>query len=180
MDAVIIFFRMPGAVLIVPYDPNWPIMFERLRGCLSAAVGDLAVAIEQVGSTAVPGLASKPILDIDIVVRSEPDVGEVIVRLGEFGYNHRGDLGIRGREAFHSPRDIFHHHLYLVAQDSEPLRNHIRFRDYLRANPRTAEDYQRLKQALAEFFRDDREGYTNGKAEFVQDVLRRASETLSA
>ena len=142
-------------------------MFLRLRSSLSAALGDVAIAVEHVGSTAVPGLASKPILDVDVVVSSATEVAQAIRRLGELGYQHVGDQGVTGREAFESPHDSCPHHLYLVVRGSEPLRNHIRFRDYLRTHPHTAREYERLKHKLAEQFREDREGYTQGKAEFV-------------
>jgi len=153
-------------------------MFLRLRSSLSAALGDVAIAVEHVGSTAVPGLASKPILDVDVVVRSASDIVEAIRRLGEFGYQHVGDQGVTGREAFESPRDSCPHHLYVVVRGSDPLRNHIQFRDYLRTHPHRVMEYERLKHKLAEQFREDREGYTRGKTEFVEKVLRLARKTV--
>jgi GrpB-like predicted nucleotidyltransferase (UPF0157 family) len=165
-------------ILIVAYDATWPIAFEKLRGCLLAALGEVAVTIEHVGSTAVLGLAAKAILDVDVVVRSASDAGEAIRRLGEFGYQHLGDQGIRGREAFNRPPDTAPHHLYVVVQGSEPLRNHIQFRDYLRAHPEKAKEYQRLKQTLAAHFRDDRDGYTEAKTEFVRVALRQECAIL--
>ena len=166
---------MTEPIRIVAYDPEWPAMFERVRCCLGSAVGDIAVAIEHVGSTAVPGLAAKPIIDIDIVVRCAADVAEGIRRLGEYGYVHKGDLGVRGREAFATPRDRVPHHLYLVVQGSEAHLNHLEFRDYLRSHPERAQEYSALKKRLAACFGDDRVGYTGAKAAFVEDILRRAA-----
>jgi GrpB-like predicted nucleotidyltransferase (UPF0157 family) len=167
---------MAEPICVVAYNPEWPAMFERMCHCLQLFLGDVAVAIEHVGSTAVPGLAAKPILDIDVVVRTRSEVAEGIRRLGEDGYVHRGDLGVRGREAFTNPPDRTRHHLYLVVQGSEALQNHLEFRDYLRSHPETAEEYGALKKVLAARFRDDREGYNLAKTQFVTDVLRRAAE----
>jgi GrpB-like predicted nucleotidyltransferase (UPF0157 family) len=167
---------VPDPVLIVPYDPRWPIQFAELCQRYIAALGDLVVTVEHVGSTAVPGLSAKPILDIDIVVRSTSDVAEAIRRLGTLGYRHLGDLGISGREAFDNPDKTPAYHLYLVVDGSEPHRNHIQFRDYLREHSETVQEYQRLKHELASRFAADRDGYTKAKSEFVQMILRRCNQ----
>jgi GrpB-like predicted nucleotidyltransferase (UPF0157 family) len=120
---------MPGPVLIVDYDPHWPDLFEELRAPVVAALGDLIVCVEHVGSTAVPGLAAKPIIDMDVVVPSVADIPEAIRRLAILGYVHRGDLGISGREALTSPAGKPSHHLYVCALDSEELRRHRSLRD---------------------------------------------------
>jgi GrpB-like predicted nucleotidyltransferase (UPF0157 family) len=91
-------------VLVVDYDPSWPDVFEVLRRPVWAAVRDVAVSVEHVGSTAVPGLAAKPIIDIDVVVASSDSLSKAIGRLATLGYIHRGDLGIDDREAFDSPQ----------------------------------------------------------------------------
>ena len=93
---------MPDPIVIVDYSPAWPLEFERLRDRVAAAVGNLAVAIEHVGSTAVPGLAAKPVIDLVIVVEPE-DVQAAIDRLTVIGYVHQGNLGVEGREAFRRP-----------------------------------------------------------------------------
>src|SRR5262245_23285042 len=90
---------MPGPVILVDYDPRWPDLCEQLRAAVAEVLGDLVVIVEHVGSTAVPGLAAKPIIDIDVVVPSLADIPEAIRRLAILGYVHRGDLGIPGREA---------------------------------------------------------------------------------
>ena len=148
--------------------------FARVRLRLLTAVKDFAVAVEHVGSTAVPGLVGKPILDIDVVVCSQFQVPLAIDRLVEIGYKPLGDLGIAGREAFASLSNTPVHHLYVVVQDGEPWRNHIQFRDYLREHAEAAEAYASLKRSLAEKFRNNREGYTEAKTEFVHKILRMA------
>jgi GrpB-like predicted nucleotidyltransferase (UPF0157 family) len=169
--------RLGEAIQIVDYDPAWETEFARLRLQLLNAVKHLAVTVEHVGSTAVPGLAAKPILDIDVVLNASHQLSEVIVRLAEIGYHHQGDLGITGREAFASPSNTPAHHLYVVVRGSEPWRNHVLFRDYLREHPERAHAYATLKRSLAERFRNDREKYTEGKTEFITRVLRRAANT---
>jgi GrpB-like predicted nucleotidyltransferase (UPF0157 family) len=132
----------------------------------------LAVAIEHVGSTAVPGLPAKPIIDIDVVVPSSSDVPEAIARLATIGYVHRGDLGIAGREVFAAPSGTPPHHLYVCPADGAELARHRFFRDYLISHPEIASAYGSLKKAAAEQHRDDRAAYIEAKSEFVAGVLR--------
>jgi GrpB-like predicted nucleotidyltransferase (UPF0157 family) len=166
---------MPGPVIIVDYDPHWPDLFEELRAPVVAALGDLVFIVEHVGSTAVPGLAAKPIIDMDVVVPSVADIPEAIGRLAILGYVHRGDLGIPGREAFISPAGKSRHHLYVCALGSEELRRHRSFRDYLLTHPDDARAYGALKKAAALRFAEDRAAYTEAKTRFVEAVLQRAS-----
>ena len=173
-------------VVIVDYDPQWPVLFAELRAVLWAALGDVALAIEHVGSTSVPGLAAKPIIDLDVVIEFTARLPDAIRCLAGLGYSHEGDKGIPGREAFAragpdvprngTGRTWPHQHLYACAQDSTELARQLAFRDYLRAHPDAALAYERLKRQLAEKFRDDRDAYCDGKSTFVEEVLRRARE----
>jgi len=146
---------MPDPIVIVDYSPAWPLEFERLRDRAAAVVGNLAIAIEHVGSTAVPGLAAKPVIDLVIVVEPE-DVQAAIDRLTVIGYVHQGNLGVEGREAFGVPEGERRHHLYVSPTDSEELRAQLAFRNRLRADPELAAEYEALKRGLAWRFRDDR------------------------
>lgn len=161
---------------IVPYDSRWPEVFEEIRRRVATALGDVAIAIEHVGSTAVPGLAAKPVVDLDVVVRSVEDVPMAIARLQPLGYVREGDLGIPGREAFRAPPGTPSHHLYVCAQDSIALQRHLRLRDYLRTHPGAAAAYADLKRELAVRFRDDRDGYTEAKIEFIEAALQAFSD----
>jgi len=171
----------PAPVVVVPYDPTWPAKFEALRTALASALGDVAWAIHHVGSTAVPGLPAKPILDVDVEIASREDLVECIRRLARLGYRPLGDLGIAGREAFERdgpdvPRDGRgrswpEHHLYVCASDAAELRRHLLLRDFLRANPARAAGYAALKQSLAARYREDREGYTRGKSDLIASML---------
>jgi GrpB-like predicted nucleotidyltransferase (UPF0157 family) len=168
-------------VQIVEYDPQWPLEFERLKGVLWNTLGELAESIEHVGSTSVPGLAAKPILDVDVVIGSRQQLPAVVEKLAGLGYVHVGDQGIAGREALDRlgrdvPRDgagwpWMEHHLYVCARDSRELARHLFFRDYLRQNPQARDEYAALKRDLARRFRDEREAYTQAKTAFVEGVL---------
>ena len=165
---------MADPIVVVDYDESWTAIYEMLRARVAVELGPLAIAVEHVGSTAVLGLAAKPIIDIDVVIASRDDLPRAIAALRRLGYVHRGDLGVPGREAFEAPGGLPKHHLYVCSADSEELRRHLEFRDYLRAHEEAARQYEALKRDLAERYRDDREAYTDAKAEFVQETLRAA------
>jgi GrpB-like predicted nucleotidyltransferase (UPF0157 family) len=161
-------------IVIREYDPAWQKLFEVLRERLLDVLGGLAVAVEHVGSTAVPGLAAKPVVDIDAVVPSAEDVPLAVERLERAGYRHEGDLMIPGREAFEPPVDAPWHHLYVVTAGGEELRRHLAFRDYLRAHPEESSTYAALKRECARRFGGDRRAYTDAKREFVEHILSRS------
>jgi GrpB-like predicted nucleotidyltransferase (UPF0157 family) len=158
-------------VYIADYDPRWPATFEQLRGPIAAALGALALRIEHVGSTAVPGLAAKPIIDLDIVIGSRADLPAVIAKLRPLGYRPQGDLGVTGREAFSNPPGAPAHHLYVCAAGNQELARHLAFRDFLRGHPDTAHAYAGLKRSLASRFRNDRDAYTEAKTTFIEHTL---------
>jgi GrpB-like predicted nucleotidyltransferase (UPF0157 family) len=158
-------------ILIVEYDPSWPAVFQALRDRLSEALGPLAIAIEHVGSTGVPGLPAKPIVDLDAIVRAV-DVPAAISALERLGYRHEGDLGIDGREGFRCPPHVPRHHLYVCMEGSPALSNHLVFRDGLRAQREISREYAKLKTELASRHRNDRAAYTEAKSAFIQSVLK--------
>ena len=169
--------------MIVPHDPAWADEFVALSGVLSETLGSLAVGIQHVGSTAVPGLAAKPILDLDVVIADWKDFPEVSRVLATLGYDHRGDLGIAGRESFgrmtpmvpFTPggREWMKHHLYVCLEGGRELKRHLAFRDVLRRDARVARAYEDLKTELAERWPDDRARYSAGKSNFIEAVLER-------
>jgi GrpB-like predicted nucleotidyltransferase (UPF0157 family) len=161
-------------IVVVDYDVGWPAVFEQLRSHIWPAVRGFAATIEHVGSTSVPGLAAKPIIDISVVVPIEADVPAGIKALATLGYVHRGNLGVDGREAFTAPGSSPAHHLYLCPSGSPALANHLALRDYLRAHPEVALDYGELKRQLASQFAHDIDGYINGKTDMLLRILRMA------
>ncbi len=161
-------------VVIVKYDQQWVKTFRTLRDEIAPFLNGLIVGIEHVGSTAIRGVAAKPIIDMDVIVRSREDIPRVIEKLSTLGYRHLGDLGIAGREAFESPKGKPSHHLYVCNFDSRELRRHLAFRDYLRNHPDDALRYSELKKSLAGRYGNERDAYTEAKKDFVEKILRSA------
>ena len=164
-------------IQIVDYDPQWPAQFAALAEGVHAAFADgPPIAVEHVGSTSIPGLLAKPIIDLDVIIPSRADLPEAIRRLAVLGYIHEGELGIPSREAFRWPPDTFRHNLYVCAEDSAELRRHLLFRDYLRAHPEAARRYGQLKRDLAARYVTDIDAYCKDKTEFVQGILTMAQK----
>ncbi|HWE55241.1 MAG TPA: GrpB family protein [Acidimicrobiales bacterium] len=163
-------------IVVSDYDPAWPEWFETVRAQVWPAVAELAIRIDHVGSTSVPGLAAKPIIDMDIVVADRSRVRPVIEALAGLGYEWRGDLGVVGREAFLPPTGAHlpAHHLYLVVEDSKPHLEHWLLRDLLRADGASRQAYADLKRHNAEASAGDIDYYVAAKAALVADLLTRA------
>lgn len=165
-----------GTVRVVPYDSAWPRLFvleaERLRSLFAGK--NLPIVIEHTGSTAVPGLAAKPILDILAGYVQGADVQAYVRTFIEADYVHRGESGIPGREFFRrgDPRA---YHVHLTAIDSSFWSDHRTFRDSLRADSALRDKYAALKRDLAAHFPRDREAYIAAKESFVKDVLANAA-----
>lgn len=174
---------------IVAYDPTWSKSFAALRDVYHNALAGLYERIEHVGSTAVPGLAAKPIIDIDVVIPSWEAFSVVKSRLEALGYHHEGDLGIAEREAFGrlstavptdgSMRTWPSHHLYVCSRSSKALAEHVAFRDWLGNNPERVAEYGALKRHLAEVYRNDREAYTEAKSAFIRRALWESTASRS-
>ena len=158
-------------VLIQDYDPTWPGVFSKLAARVRSGLGGLLLTVEHIGSTAVPGLAAKPIIDLDVVLVSAADLPEAIRLLAAIGYVHEGDLGIPGREAFRCPPGEPRHHLYVLTGGAKELRRHLAFRDALRASEDLRNKYAALKRLLAEAQTDDRSAYTKSKESFIAAVI---------
>lgn len=158
-------------IVVADYDPNWPALFESLKNPIWKVVADFAIAVEHVGSTSVPGLAAKPIIDMDVIVPNGKVV-EGIGRLEKLGYQHKGDLGIPFREAFRRPAGTVAHNLYLCPSGCLALSNHLALRDHLRANANAAQAYSALKKRLAIAHSNDIDAYIEAKTEFIVSILR--------
>lgn len=158
-------------IQVMDYLAEWPEVFASIRARVWPILRDFAIGIEHVGSTAVPGLAAKPIIDIDVIVASRREIPLAVTRLGRRGYRHLGDLGIEDRDGFRPPSDAPAHHLYVCPVGSLALRNHIAVRDYLHAHPSDAAAYTDLKKKLAREYARDRDAYGMGKTEFILSIL---------
>lgn len=148
-------------IIVLPYNPAWKDAFEEIKGEIEAALGDLILGVEHVGSTSVEGLSAKPCIDVDVVIADYSVFAEVVRRLEAIGYSHEGDLGIRDREAFRysDKPHLLAHHLYVCPRDSRELHRHITFRDFLRSHPEAAKQYGQVKERAAQLFPEDMDQY---------------------
>ena len=162
-------------VVVVPYDEAWARAFEAVREELQAALGELAVRIEHVGSTSVPGLSAKPIIDIDVVIHDTSLLPDAVSALAGIGYIHEGDGGIPGREMFKytGKEHLQKHHLYVCAEDSAELKRHTAFRDYLRSHPEAVREYSRVKEEGAALYPFDIDSYIGHKSPFIEGIYSR-------
>ncbi len=161
-------------VIVQKYNPNWRREYEKIKKELKAVLGDLAVGIEHVGSTAVEGMSAKPIIDIDIIINDCGVICDVIDKLENIGYKHEGDLGIEGREAFTygNKPEYMTHHLYVCSIDSKELHRHLVFRDFLKNNRAASEKYSRIKEEAADLFPDNIEKYMEYKSSCIEELYR--------
>ena len=171
-------YAVTTEVVVTDYDPAWPEWFGALCERIWPAVKDVALRIDHVGSTSVPGLPAKPIIDMDVVVPDETAVHPAIDALTAVGYEWRGDLGVPGRQAFEPPAgtDLPAHHLYLVVEDNKAHLDHWLLRDLLRGDPEARARYGDLKRRNAEAAAGDIDYYVAAKAELVAELLTRARE----
>jgi GrpB-like predicted nucleotidyltransferase (UPF0157 family) len=165
-------------IVVADYDASWPASFEQVAAFVWPAVAQVALRVEHVGSTAVPGLAAKPVIDADVVVASERDVVTVIGSLPTLGYRWVGDLGVVGREAFRPPEDagLPPHHLYSVTEGGRAYADHWLLRDLLREDSAACERYAALKRRNAAIAGADLDRYVALKAGFVAELLTRARQ----
>ena len=165
----------PKPIEVVPYDPNWKEEFQKLKHMLEGILGNIPIAIEHVGSTSVEGLAAKPVIDLAVVIESYFDLPKVIELLCEHGFEHRGDQGVEGREAFRrNIKDEFMtYHLYVCPKNGKGFLEQMAFRDYLRENEAARNEYAKLKYRLAKEYRNDREAYCDNKTDFVTGILKK-------
>lgn len=160
---------------LVPYNPEWPHQFEQEREWLLPILGPwLAGRIEHIGSTAVPGLAAKPVIDIMAAVRGLEESRPAIEAVATLDYQYF-PYKPHQRHWFCKPSPAFRtHHLHLVPLAALEWTKPIAFRDYLRAHPPIAAEYESLKRKLAQEFRFDREAYTAAKNPFIDAITEKA------
>ncbi len=162
---------MADSIIVADYDSCWLERFQFLRRRIAETCGSMVVAIEHVGSTAVPNLAAKPIIYIDVLLATAIEIPAAIDCLAKLGYVHQGNLGIPGREAFLAPVQDVPHHLYVCPPGSKAFQEHLVFRDYLLSHSQEAEEYANLKRALAVKFPNGRSAYVSGKSAFFVKML---------
>lgn len=164
-------------VSVVPYDDRWPETFAGECARLSEAMGPAALAVHHIGSTSVPGLSAKPVIDVLVEAASVDQVDLIAPNLAQRGYEAKGEYGISGRRYFVGrPEGLPLFHVHVFARGDEHIARHLRLRDYLREHDGDARRYGRLKTELAGRFALDRPAYQDAKAPFVEELHGRALE----
>jgi GrpB-like predicted nucleotidyltransferase (UPF0157 family) len=175
---------MSDPILLVPYDPRWPALFEAERALIQDAIGEWIVAIEHVGSTSIPGIAAKPVIDIAVGIRDIREGYKTIFPLSKLGYRCMGEGGIAERlyfkkpwnsKSLRSPGNVLRtHQIHMYETTNPEWERHLIFRDYLRSHPNVRDEYEALKRRLAVEHAEDIEAYANAKSVFVEPLLRKA------
>lgn len=167
---------MPERVEIVPYDAEWPAHFREIAALLKTLLGDRVLDIHHIGSTSIPGMAAKPLIDVDVILPTAADVIDACPLMEAAGYEPRGNRYDTDIFAFMKRTTAPRQRVYLCPEGHATHHRRMQFRDYLRTHPQAASDYQALKLKLAEAFEYDGDGYTAAKAAFVNDIVARASK----
>ena len=160
---------MKRPIILVPYDQKWPDLFAIERDAILRACGGVILAVHHVGSTSIPGIAAKPVIDIMPVLARHDDGYGCIAAMERLGYVSRGEAGIERRHFFRKgePRS---HHVHMFEDGHPEIGRHLRFRDYLRAHADEMRAYEALKRELAARFVDDVQAYADAKDHFCTRI----------
>jgi GrpB-like predicted nucleotidyltransferase (UPF0157 family) len=162
-------------VEVVPHSPGWAAAFGTEADRLTAVLGEEVVAVHHIGSTAIPGIKAKPIVDILLEVRQVERLDDLGPEMAGLDYEARGEFGIPERRLFVKHTGSRRtHHIHAFATGNPDLERHLAFRDYMISHPENAEAYGRLKEHLAQEFPTDIEGYMDGKDAFIKEMERKA------
>ena len=174
-------------MVVVEYDKKWPDNFLKIKDLLKKVLS-MTCQIQHVGSTSIPGMKAKPIIDIDVGLENWSDFEKVKSELATIGYLHEGDRGITGREAFCRDGKVFNefldtidHHLYVCSVDNEEYKRHILFRNYLRSHNEARDRYNQIKEEiLAKVGSENRTGYVQMKEDEYRDFFEEIIEKAKA
>ena len=166
---------MPQHITVMNYDSEWPLKYVKERDYITTILKDNCVSIYHIGSTSVPGLDAKPIIDIMVVVRSLEGVDTVAEKFLDIGYEYLGEFGITGRRYLRKGGDERTHQIHIFqADDWNNIGRHLAFRDYMRTHEKERNEYAKIKKNLAQKFPYDIDGYCDGKENFVREMESRA------
>jgi len=164
-----------GRLVVVPYDPGWPAAFAQVQEAIGHTLAGIPIEVHHVGSTAVPGLCAKPKIDVHVVLTSQGDLDQAIERLGRTERDYHGNPYHQGMWTFTTRRPFSPaHRIYVCCPGTPAHLKRVAFRDYLRAHPEVAATYGALKRELVVASGGDSDVYTEGKSDFVADVVARA------
>ena len=166
-----------GKVQLKQYNPKWEELFKYESRLISSAISNLLVDIQHIGSTAIPNIVAKPIIDIAGAIDSLENIDKIIVPLYGIGYTYRGEQGIPGRHLFVKGGEGYRtHHFHIMQKDHYEWKKHILFREYMREHPQEAKQYSELKQKLFIKYGNDREKYTDSKSDFIENIIEKAKQ----
>ena len=166
---------MVRKVKVVPHDPNWSKLFKLEADKIAVILGQEVIAIHHIGSTAIPNISAKPLIDILVEVHDIEKIDEFNEEMTKLSYQPQGEFGIPGRRFFIKGDDSTRtHHVHMFQTGDSEIERHLSFRDYMMAHPEEAQAYSRLKEELARRFPEDIESYMEGKEGFIKEIDRKA------
>jgi GrpB-like predicted nucleotidyltransferase (UPF0157 family) len=169
---------MTRKVEVVPHNPNWHSDYEHEARQVMVALGDNVVAIHHIGSTSIPAIHAKPIIDMLVEVREISNIDEQSAAMQELGYEVMGEFGIPGRRYFRKDNEagIRTHHIHVFDVNSAQVERHLTFRDYMRVHAKDAQNYSELKQELAKKYPNNIKRYMDEKDGFIKEMDTKAAE----
>jgi len=161
-------------VEVVSYNSNWKKMYKEESEKIKNILNDIIIDIHHIGSTAIPGIKAKPVIDILAEVKDIEAVDQYNHEMEELGYEVMGEYGIPKRRFFRKGGNKRTHHIHIFQAGNEEIERHINFKEYLITHPDKRREYSKLKEKLANKYTYDVESYTNGKSDFIKEIDRKA------
>lgn len=161
-------------VEVVSYNSNWKEMYKEESEKIKNILNDIIINIHHIGSTAIPGIKAKPVIDILVEVKDIEAVDKYDNKMKELGYEAMGEYGIPKRRFFRKEGNKRTHHVHIFQVGNEEIERHINFKEYLIAHPDKGREYSKLKEKLANKYTYDVENYINGKSDFIEEIDRKA------
>ena len=167
-----------GVVELKQYNPKWKDFYNQESKEITSAISKFIVDIQHIGSTAIPNIVAKPIIDIAVAIDSLKNIEKIIKPLEEIGFTYRGEQGVPDRHLFvKGGEECRTHHLHVTFKEHYEWKKHLVFRDYLLEHPKEARQYSKLKKRLKREYKGDRGAYTDGKTEFINRILEKAKKS---
>lgn len=159
---------------VVSYNPNWKDMYKEESEKIENMLNDIIIDIHHIGSTAIPGIKAKPVIDILVEVKNIEGVDQYNHKMKELGYEAMGEYGIPKRRFFRKGENKRTHHIHIFQTGNEEIERHINFKEYLIAHPDKAREYSKLKEKLSNKYTYDVKNYTNSKSDFIKEIDKKA------
>ena len=159
---------------VVSYNPNWKDMYKEESEKIKNVLSNIIIDIHHIGSTAIPGIKAKPVIDILVEAKDIEGVDQYNHKMKEFGYEAMGEYGIPKRRFFRRGGNKRTHHVHIFQVGNEEIERHINFKEYLIAHPDKGQEYSKLKEKLVNKYTYDVENYTNGKSDFIKEIDKKA------